>query len=869
MKCLFVFMDETRSNCSMINPTSLHKTKLVRLQRRKGIKSFGFSIRGGKEHGVGIFISEVDSGSESEIRGLKVGDEILRVNGYSLQDCIHKDVLKLFRIHNDLTLLIKRIGLIPVKEHEALNDESTTTNPHKDDELTWKFVDPTPDLKKTSLESSPSIGEGIEMKIFVDMDGHSGLGCSICKGPKEKPGLFVQSIKDGGLAQQVGLHIGDQIMQVNSLDFSNVEFQDAVKYLKSQQKLELLIRKGAARDLFPGESSGYNSSSSSINGDIINEDITKVKLPAVQEELTQDKPSPDKILNITTEETEEIIQNETVTEEEEVHETMQSDENETETVREERKFSETVTQIKRVVTTVDVHQDHDLLEESDEDIIDSIRKVAEGEEKQDAEDKQRRDAETQTPTSEMSDEENSAKLLSIKLGNIWKEAAAIGNFHPQPPPMPQDEPNGFGLHENGERLATKKSINKTNAKTFPSKNEDMHKRQQHDLLIEEFKRVHKLMSESEENSNILPPPQGWESENEAKSNSRYPKMRQVTTKTTKSVTEETEEYTEVNSVIEPSTNANEVLYIDVGPELPSGVYTSQKSPERSPKPSNITDSKYEVPKPPEFFFPRTKPLVTIGTYQNTTQPRRIGFLQNPAVKIVTTNKMENGHSSNQINNPATSTSDFSNSKINESSHWIKENRFKPAILNGSSQHNVVNVPESDKFSDKFSSKFGPKVAANGNKVRELGNKIFQNGGRTSDWNSKGVNRASENDHFKRSDIVIHNGPTKSMAFIHTNGGLKDGEQNGIQDFERNKVKIQVKSDIPALGLRGSTTGINKRSAVKTKPPIIIEDLPRTKDIDILVEDFNPLKLFYTTPNCTKRNRTYNLIFPCQFYQTYN
>lgn len=37
--------------------------------------------------------------------------------------------------------------------------------------------------------------------------------------------------------------------------------------LKASRQLDLIIRKGSGLDLFPGESSGYNSSASSVNGD--------------------------------------------------------------------------------------------------------------------------------------------------------------------------------------------------------------------------------------------------------------------------------------------------------------------------------------------------------------------------------------------------------------------------------------------------------------------------------------------------------------------------------------------------------------------------------------------------------------------------
>lgn len=37
--------------------------------------------------------------------------------------------------------------------------------------------------------------------------------------------------------------------------------------MKSSRQLDLIVRKAAGSELFPGESSGYNSSASSVTGD--------------------------------------------------------------------------------------------------------------------------------------------------------------------------------------------------------------------------------------------------------------------------------------------------------------------------------------------------------------------------------------------------------------------------------------------------------------------------------------------------------------------------------------------------------------------------------------------------------------------------
>ena len=89
----------------------------------------------------------------------------------------------------------------------------------------------------------------------------------VFQGPAEKPGIFIQSTKAGRLAREAGLRPGDQILLCNGVSFTNIEFGDAVYHLKSSRSLELIIRKRAGLELFPSESSGYESSTSSSVGD--------------------------------------------------------------------------------------------------------------------------------------------------------------------------------------------------------------------------------------------------------------------------------------------------------------------------------------------------------------------------------------------------------------------------------------------------------------------------------------------------------------------------------------------------------------------------------------------------------------------------
>lgn len=64
---------------------------------------WGFSIRGGSEHGIGIFISWIEPGSNAEKCGLQVGDQILKANDTSLDRINHYDAVMV----KHLTWLVK------------------------------------------------------------------------------------------------------------------------------------------------------------------------------------------------------------------------------------------------------------------------------------------------------------------------------------------------------------------------------------------------------------------------------------------------------------------------------------------------------------------------------------------------------------------------------------------------------------------------------------------------------------------------------------------------------------------------------------------------------------------------------------------
>ncbi|PNI69557.1 WHRN isoform 1 [Pan troglodytes] len=89
------------------------EVRLVSLRRAKAHEGLGFSIRGGSEHGVGIYVSLVEPGSLAEKEGLRVGDQILRVNDKSLARVTHAEAVKALKGSKKLVLSVYSAGRIP------------------------------------------------------------------------------------------------------------------------------------------------------------------------------------------------------------------------------------------------------------------------------------------------------------------------------------------------------------------------------------------------------------------------------------------------------------------------------------------------------------------------------------------------------------------------------------------------------------------------------------------------------------------------------------------------------------------------------------------------------------------------------------
>ncbi|XP_064601311.1 PDZ domain-containing protein 7-like [Liolophura sinensis] len=202
-------------------------------------ESLGFSVRGGSEHGLGIYVSEVDEDSVADFAGVQPGDQILEVNNIAMDGLPSSSAVKMLTDNNHLKLLIKRTGKVPGWRYSC-------------EQISWydteqqKIV--TGDMQEYNSPVSslgPFLNGISERRVNLSVkrkELRDGLGFNIRGGSEFGLGIFVSRIDKGGLAQQKGVRVGDQILSVNGTSFEGLTHSGAVNFLKTQSQLILTVR---------------------------------------------------------------------------------------------------------------------------------------------------------------------------------------------------------------------------------------------------------------------------------------------------------------------------------------------------------------------------------------------------------------------------------------------------------------------------------------------------------------------------------------------------------------------------------------------------------------------------------------------------
>ncbi|XP_015668913.1 PDZ domain-containing protein 7 [Protobothrops mucrosquamatus] len=192
----------------------------------------GFSVRGGSEHGLGIFVSKVEEGSSAEQAGLCVGDKITEVNSVSLENITMGSAIKVLTGNNRLRMVVRRMGKVPGIK---FSKEKTTWVDVVNRRLIVERSGSSPS------DTSSEIARRRIIHLYTTSDDYC-LGFNIRGGKEYGLGIYVSKVDPGGLAEQHGIKVGDQVLAANGIKFDNISHSRAVEVLKGQTHIMLTIK---------------------------------------------------------------------------------------------------------------------------------------------------------------------------------------------------------------------------------------------------------------------------------------------------------------------------------------------------------------------------------------------------------------------------------------------------------------------------------------------------------------------------------------------------------------------------------------------------------------------------------------------------
>ncbi|XP_073170174.1 whirlin isoform X5 [Lepidochelys kempii] len=217
----------------------------VSLKRNKTNDGLGFSIRGGAEHGVGIYVSLVEPGSLAEKEGLQVGDQILRANDKSLDRVTHAEAVKALKGSKKLNLSVHSVGRIPggyVTNHiyTWVDPQGRSASPpmglpqHQSSFLRKDGE------KRSHLQL---LQEGDEKKVNLVLNEGKSLGLMIRGGAEYALGIYITGVDKGSEAESTGLKpvfyrglAGSQVTLSSLVNQTRVMLEEQARHLLNEQE---------------------------------------------------------------------------------------------------------------------------------------------------------------------------------------------------------------------------------------------------------------------------------------------------------------------------------------------------------------------------------------------------------------------------------------------------------------------------------------------------------------------------------------------------------------------------------------------------------------------------------------------------------
>ncbi|XP_012493704.1 PREDICTED: membrane-associated guanylate kinase, WW and PDZ domain-containing protein 1 isoform X3 [Propithecus coquereli] len=228
------------------------------------VQPYDVEIRRGENEGFGfVIVSSVSrpeagttfgriiEGSPADRCGkLKVGDRILAVNGCSITNKSHSDIVNLIKeAGNTVTLRI-----IPGDES---SNATLLTNAEKIATITTTHTPSQPGAQETRSTTKPKQESQFEFKASqatqeqdfytVELErGAKGFGFSLRGGREYNMDLYVLRLAEDGPAERCGkMRIGDEILEINGETTKNMKHSRAIELIKNGgRRVRLFLKRG-------------------------------------------------------------------------------------------------------------------------------------------------------------------------------------------------------------------------------------------------------------------------------------------------------------------------------------------------------------------------------------------------------------------------------------------------------------------------------------------------------------------------------------------------------------------------------------------------------------------------------------------------
>ncbi|MBN3297931.1 DLG2 protein, partial [Amia calva] len=233
---------------------------VIEIKLIKGPKGLGFSIAGGvgNQHIPGdnsIYVTKIIDGGAAQKDGrLQVGDRLLMVNNYSLEEVSHEEAVAILKNTSDVVYLkVGKPTSVYLTDPYGPPDITHSFSPPMENHISSPGNNGTLEYKSSLPPISPGryspipkhmLGEediNREPRKIVLHKGSTGLGFNIVGG-EDGEGIFVSFILAGGPADLSGeLRRGDQILSVNGIDLRGATHEQAAAALKGAGQTVTII----------------------------------------------------------------------------------------------------------------------------------------------------------------------------------------------------------------------------------------------------------------------------------------------------------------------------------------------------------------------------------------------------------------------------------------------------------------------------------------------------------------------------------------------------------------------------------------------------------------------------------------------------